>query len=98
MVIEISERIKELREAKSMSQTALAKELNISRTAVNAWEMGISLPSMEKLIELSKIFNVSADYLLGIENKVTIKLDSLSDEQINVILDLVNILSKSNNQ
>lgn len=47
-----------------MSQGELADRLNISRQAVSEWERGISLPSVEKLITLSEIFDVSLDYLI----------------------------------
>ena len=60
----IGENIKNLREENNYSQTALAKRLGISRSAVNAWEMGISIPSTQYVVELAKIFKVSADYIL----------------------------------
>ncbi|MBQ4040414.1 MAG: helix-turn-helix domain-containing protein, partial [Oscillospiraceae bacterium] len=41
----IADRIKALRDGSGMTQTALGKALGISRAAVNAWEMGISVPS-----------------------------------------------------
>ena len=68
MIISISERIKELREKQNITQSSLAKKLNITRSAVNAWEMGISIPNVEKLVELSSLFNVSVDYLLGVNS------------------------------
>ena len=68
MIISISERIKELREKQNITQSSLAKKLSITRSAVNAWEMGISIPNVEKLVELSSLFNVSVDYLLGVNS------------------------------
>ena len=70
MIISISERIKELREKQNITLSSLAKKLNITRSAVNAWEMGISIPNVEKLVELSSLFNVSVDYLLGVNSSV----------------------------
>ena len=78
MIISISERIKELREKQNITQSSLAKKLNITRSAVNAWEMGISIPNVEKLVELSSLFNVSVD----------------SEEEKKLVLNLVNILAE----
>ena len=94
MIISISERIKELREKQNLTQSGLAKKLNITRSAVNAWEMGISVPNVEKLVELSSLFNVSVDYLLGINNTFNINISNLSEEEKKLVLNLVNILSE----
>lgn len=50
-----------------MSQTELANKLFISQDTVSLWERGKSNPDIEMLIELTKNFNVSSDYLLGLE-------------------------------
>ena len=63
----VSDRIKHLRETKAMTQSDLAKELGITRSSVNAWEMGISVPSTQYIVELASIFKVSTDYLLGVD-------------------------------
>ena len=60
----IGDRIKELREQYGMTQTALAKKLGLSRSAINAWEMGISIPSTQYVVELAMLFRVSSDSLL----------------------------------
>ena len=63
----ISEKIKSLRESHNMTQSSLAKTLGVTRSGVNAWEMGISVPSTHYIVELAKYFDVSTDYLLGRE-------------------------------
>ncbi|MBE6790927.1 MAG: helix-turn-helix transcriptional regulator [Clostridia bacterium] len=94
MIIKTAERIKYLREANSITQTELAKKLNVSRSGVNAWEMGISLPSLQNLIELSLLFHVSTDYLLGIDNKDFISLEHLDAHKKEIIRQLVDCLNK----
>ena len=49
----IGERIKMLRESHNLSQAALAKRLGITRSSVNAWELGLNVPSTQYIIELS---------------------------------------------
>ncbi len=77
----IGENIKNLREENNYSQTALAKRLGISRFAVNAWEMGISIPSTQYVVELAKIFKVSADYILDIDKSETINIGFLKKKK-----------------
>ena len=64
----IGKRIKELRLAENMSQTALAELLFMSQDTISLWELDKSLPDISAVIKLTKIFNVSADYLLCLED------------------------------
>ncbi|MDD7363198.1 MAG: helix-turn-helix transcriptional regulator [Peptoniphilus sp.] len=59
-----SEKIVHLRKQAGLSQEALAEILDVSRQSVSKWESGSSIPEIPKIIELSKYFNVSTDYLL----------------------------------
>ncbi len=68
MSYEIKHRIKEQRKEKGLTQKQLAKLLNKSETGVASWEQGLSEPCVNDLRLLCKIFDVSADYLLGLED------------------------------
>jgi transcriptional regulator with XRE-family HTH domain len=92
----IAERIKYLRERSGMTQTGLAKLLGITRSSVNAWEMGISVPSTQYIVELAGLFKVSADYLLGLGSSATISLDGLTEGDIQVLHHLVTHLKSKN--
>ena len=63
----IGNTIKLLRQEKGMTQTELASLLFISQDTVSLWERNKSLPDIKSLIKLSKIFQVSTDYILGLE-------------------------------
>ena len=65
-----SERLKELRLDKNLSQYQLAKELNcgITHSAISLWELEKRSPNMEALIILTLYFKVSIDYLVGLED------------------------------
>lgn len=58
------EKLKTLRKAKGISQEQLALHLNVSRQAISKWELGSSLPEVENIIEISRFFDTSIDYLL----------------------------------
>lgn len=85
----IAETIHELREAAGFSQAQLAKKLDVTRSSVNAWEMGLSTPTIQYVVALSKLFHVSSDYLLGIEAEFSIHLDGYSAEEKEVFYSLV---------
>lgn len=92
----IAERIRFLREQKNYTQTDLAKKLGITRSSVNAWEMGISVPSTQYIVELSSIFSVSTDYLLGVEKTSTIDISGLTEQDIEMIYTLTEYLKSKN--
>ena len=98
------EQISKLRKRNNMNQTELAEKMNVRQYVVSSWETGRSEPSIEQLIKLSDIFDVSIDYLLDKPfiivnnendfNKVieNIKLDS-EDDFINEVFNLCNDLN-----
>ena len=85
----IAEKIKLLRENAGLSQKSLADKLGITRSSVNAWELGISVPSTQYIVELATLFKVSTDYLLNFNNTKAINIDGLSDKEVKIILELI---------
>ncbi len=85
----IYEVIKKLREDAGYSQAELARKLDLTRSSVNAWEMGLSTPTTPYIVELSKLFHVSTDYILGIESNRTISIDSFTPEETELIYSLI---------
>ena len=92
----IGETIKSLREQKSMTQAVLAKRLSITRSSVNAWEMGISVPSTQSLTELAEIFDVSTDFLLGLNSTSSVNLKGLTEEDRQIVYALISHLRNKN--
>ena len=90
----IADRIKNLRISCGMTQSDLARKLNITRSSVNAWEMGISTPSTTYVVELSQLFHVSTDYLLGLEHSGCLDTDGLSEEEAEAVRTLLFALKK----
>ncbi len=67
--IKIGGRLKELREAKGVSQLELSKALNIAQKNISNYENDIVIPSMEILFKMCKYYNVSISYMLLGENE-----------------------------
>ena len=63
-----AQRLRELRQEKGLSMKQLAKELNTTDAAVSNWENEINEPKISYLKAIAQYFNVSADYLLVLEN------------------------------
>ena len=59
------ENLRTMRRKKNISQEELAGKLNVSRQAISRWEQDNGYPEMEKMISLSKILNVTLDYLVS---------------------------------
>lgn len=89
MILFIADRIKTLREKAGLTQTQLAKRLGISRSAVNSWEMSLSTPSSIYLVELSRIFGVSTDYLLSLDDRVKIDISDLNEQEQEIVIKMV---------
>lgn len=75
--MEFSERIKELRKKANFTQVEVAEKLGISQPAYASWERGVKKPTQENLVKIAQILNVSVDYLVGISEKKTDKLDNI---------------------
>lgn len=65
-MIKFEQRLKELRQEKSLSQTQLAEALRVSQRSISSWETGFRQPDFATLEKIAKYFDVSADYLLGL--------------------------------
>ena len=62
------QRLTELRKEAKISQKELAKWLDTTNSSVCDWERGRSMPDLNMLTKIAKVFSVSADYLLGLED------------------------------
>ena len=85
-------KIKRLREKSELTQADLARELGLTRSSINAWEMGLSVPSTPSTVELAKLVGVSTDYLLGLDTTATLKIDGLSEQEVSILMQLVECL------
>ena len=92
----VADRIKALREQKGITQTELSKLLGITRSSVNAWELGISVPSTQYIVELAHIFKVSTDHLLCVDNTATVSVAGLTEKDIQLIHAMIAHLKEKN--
>lgn len=93
----VANRIKSLREQNGMTQSALAKKLNVTRSAVNSWEMGISVPSTALLVDVARLFHVSTDFLLGLKGNATLDISELNDREVLLLQQLIDYFLSTRN-
>lgn len=76
----LEQRIPELRKASGWSQVEVAKRLGVTKQTVSNWENGNIQPSIEMLVRLAKLFNISTDYLLGLDGVPALNVEGLPTE------------------
>lgn len=89
------ERLRKLREEKSISQIRLSVEIGVAQETISAYERGKAVPTCENLVKMAKYLNTSSDYLLELSdvklpyNKIT--LDKLSEEELLILIKYRNL-------
>lgn len=81
-------RIKQLREEKHLSQQQLADKLSVTQSSVSKYEIGLAEPDTKSIIIMTKLFGVSADYLLGIsDSRINISSSDLKEDEMLILRD-----------
>ena len=89
LMVDFGNTLKTLRLRDSLTQAQLAQKLQLTKSVISAYETGLRLPSYDVLIQIAKIFNVSTDYLLGLERKYGLDLSGLTQPEIDALLNLI---------
>lgn len=87
-----SDKLKALRTAKKLSQKELAGIIGVTKSVVSFYESGDRFPSYDVLVKISCVFNVTTDYLLGVERKRTLDVSELSENDISVVNTVIEAL------
>lgn len=82
-------RIRELRSKYKMSQEELGKRVHRSKSVISSYENNIKIPPLDILTEIAVLFNVSLDYLVGIDKNEMVSVEGLSDEQKELVSTLI---------
>lgn len=90
-----ADRIKALREARGWTQAELARKMNMTQNGINSWEQGLSMPSPPSLVDLARLFSVSTDYLLGVENYSAVNVTGLNEADVALLAQLADRLRES---
>ncbi len=75
----LASRICKARKKANLTQQQVAERLNVARTSVSHWENGAREPDLKTIRELSDLFGVSFEYLVGASNSIPINQEHISD-------------------
>lgn len=78
-------RLKKLREKKNLTQAQVAQRLNMHKSTIFNYESNYRKPSIDTIVLLSRFYNVSTDYLLGVDNTKIIRVDDITESEIEII-------------
>lgn len=86
MLMNMGKRFKELRK----TQQQLADRIGLAPSAISSYESGARYPSYDVLIKYSKIFHVTTDYLLGIDELNTVDVSGLNQMEKETVIQVIN--------
>ena len=90
----LCQRIGELRTQFGITQSDLAKRLGVTRSSVNAWELGFACPQLKHIVEMSKIFGTTVDGILNVSPKVIIDITDLTKDEQQAVFNIVDCLKQ----
>lgn len=93
----LGDRIKSVRISNNLNQVQFAKILNVTKQSVSNWEHNNIQPSVDIIRDISIKFNVSTDYLLELNDRLTLYVDDLPIEVIIHLQQIINDLKNSYN-
>ena len=82
-------RIKSLRKSRRWTQEELGRKIGVKKDAISAYENNTKSPPLDRLKKIATVFNVSVDYLLGLENASSINISNLSEKEAQVLREFI---------
>lgn len=87
----LGDKIRDLRKNARYTQNELAERINVTKASISAYERNIRQPSLDVIISLARVFNVSTDFILLGKPDIVIEISDLNDEQRKNICEAVNL-------
>ena len=95
-MVDMEKKLRGLRMANHLSQAQVAKRLGVTKTLISSYENDLRQPSYENLLKLSRLFQVSTDWLLGNTPRASFDFSALTEEQTALILGMIKEFEKAN--
>lgn len=95
-MVDCSEKLKSLREARRLTQRQVADRVGISKAMISAYETASKAPSIDVLIRLAHLYGVSVDYLVCVNSPKSLDVSGLDDDSIAHLSALVQKLKDRN--
>ena len=88
-MVGLGKKLKKLRSEKLLTQAQVASIVGVTKSVISAYETEIRYPSYDILKKLASLFNVSSDYLLGLDNKRGFDINGLTERQIEILSNMI---------
>ena len=93
-MVDFGNTLKRLRRKNDMTQEQLSRRLGLTKSVISAYETGMRMPSYDVLIAIARIFKVTTDFLLGVEQKQEVDFSGLTEAQKAAILNLIKAIKE----
>lgn len=97
-MFDFGKRLQQLRLSHNMSQETLGKKINRSKSVICTYENNLRIPPLDVLTDIAVLFNVSLDYLVGIDKIEMVSVDGLDYRQKEIINRLIHEFRTSNSK
>lgn len=91
-MVDFGNKLKELRQQAGLTQKQLGEKIQVTKSVISYYELQERYPSPETLVKLAKVFHVTTDFLLGLENQQTLNISDLDDDDIRLLQHTVDVL------
>lgn len=92
-MVDFGNKLRELRLKAGLTQKQLADKIGVTHSVISYYELQERYPSPEVLVEISRVFHVSTDYLLGVESKQAIDISNLSKDDTEYLFRTLEMLN-----
>lgn len=93
-MVDFGQRIKLLRQSKGLTQKQMADKLGLTKSVISAYETDMRMPSYDVLVKIAAHFNVTTDYLLGVQHQAMVDISGLSQEDSQMVVSLISRLKQ----
>ena len=91
-MVNLGEKLRTLRLEKHMTQTEMAQRIGVSKAMISSYELEQRQPSYGILIKFAAFYGVTTDFLFGLEKGRTIKIDGLTEREIEAVINMIEVL------
>ena len=88
-LVHLGKRLRDLRIEHGWKQADLASKLNVSTTVISNYETEVKIPKIDTLCEMARLFGVSTDSLLGVEERRMISIEGLTKRQQEIVTTMI---------
>jgi len=91
-MVGLSIRLKQLRTAKGLTQQQAANAVGVTRSVISGYETEMRFPSLDILVSLARLYGVTTDYLLCVDNRRTVDVSGLNEDEISTGSHMIDLL------